>query len=239
MRVATYYATQFLPAGAPRVRNLLAERLSGDLSQGFHGAERNSGRATFISLHDPRHHLADLDAIFFNQGVSFSFPNFLNDRIIMFEHNAFNPWTIRIDRLRKILSGTNLGPGTPVIHFEQWEKDEIEVKLLLKGGGCENCNAQYAVPVELAHLGRADRNLEGVRKCILHAVWQAQGQGCAPGAIGVWSASVVTVMSAVTHSASLRSTLRARALSSSSLAGRSSGSRRAGRAWWERSRFRR
>src|SRR6185312_8658896 len=25
----------------------------------------------------------------------------------------------------------------------------------------------------------------GVRKCILHAVWQAQGQGCAPGAIGV------------------------------------------------------
>jgi fumarate hydratase class I len=24
-----------------------------------------------------------------------------------------------------------------------------------------------------------------VRKCILHAVWQAQGQGCAPGALGV------------------------------------------------------
>ena len=64
-------------------------------------------------------------------------------------------------------------------------RDEIEVKLLLKGGGCENCNAQYAVPVELAHLGRADRNLEGVRKCILHAVWQAQGKGCAPGAVGV------------------------------------------------------
>jgi fumarate hydratase class I len=34
-------------------------------------------------------------------------------------------------------------------------------------------------------LGRADRDLEGVRKCLLHAVWQAQGQGCAPGAIGV------------------------------------------------------
>jgi hypothetical protein len=45
-----------------------------------------------------------------------------------------------------------------------------------------------------------------------------------PGAIGVWSASVVTVRSAVTHSASPRSTLRARALSSSSFAGRSSGS---------------
>jgi fumarate hydratase class I len=41
------------------------------------------------------------------------------------------------------------------------------------------------VPCNLDHLGRADRNLEGVRKCLLHAVWQAQGQGCAPGAIGV------------------------------------------------------
>ena len=59
--------------------------------------------------------------------------------------------------------------------------DEIEVKLILKGGGCENMNAQYSLPVELPHLGRADRTLEGVRKCILHAVWQAQGKGCAPG----------------------------------------------------------
>ena len=59
------------------------------------------------------------------------------------------------------------------------------MKLILKGGGCENMNAQYSLPTELAHLGRADRTLEGVRKCILHAVWQAQGKGCAPGAVGV------------------------------------------------------
>ena len=90
-----------------------------------------------------------------------------------------------VDSLTGTNSGNNLGPGTPVIHFEQWEKDEIEVKLLLKGGGCENVNAQYALPVELPNLGRADRSLEGVRKCILHAVWNAQGKGCAPGAIGV------------------------------------------------------
>ena len=82
-------------------------------------------------------------------------------------------------------SGNNLGPGTPIIHFEQWERDDIEVKLILKGGGCENVNAQYSVPTELSGLGRADRTLEGVRKCILHAVWKAQGRGCAPGAVGV------------------------------------------------------
>ena len=61
----------------------------------------------------------------------------------------------------------------------------IEIKLILKGGGCENTNAQYALPVELPHLGRADRTLDGVRKCILHAVWNAQGKGCSPGAVGV------------------------------------------------------
>src|ERR1700689_839348 len=90
-----------------------------------------------------------------------------------------------VDSLTGKNSGNNLGAETPVIHFDQWEEDEIEVKLILKGGGCENKNIQYSVPCVLDHLGRADRNLEGVRKCILHAVWQAQGQGCAPGALGV------------------------------------------------------
>src|SRR3954463_3999923 len=90
-----------------------------------------------------------------------------------------------VDSITGKNSGNNLGEETPVIHFEQWEEDGIEVKLILKGGGCENKNIQYSVPCNLDHLGRADRNLEGVRKCILHSVWQAQGQGCAPGAVGV------------------------------------------------------
>ena len=90
-----------------------------------------------------------------------------------------------VDSLTGENSGDNLGPGTPIVHFEQWDREEIEVKLILKGGGCENMNIQYSLPSELPHLGRADRTLEGVRKCILHAVWQAQGKGCGPGAIGV------------------------------------------------------
>jgi fumarate hydratase class I len=90
-----------------------------------------------------------------------------------------------VDSLTGKNSGNNLGEETPVIHFEQWDEDEIEVKLILKGGGCENKNIQYSLPCVLDHLGRADRNIEGVRRCILHAVWQAQGQGCSPGALGV------------------------------------------------------
>jgi fumarate hydratase, class I len=90
-----------------------------------------------------------------------------------------------VDSITGENSGNNLGPGTPIVHFDQWERPEIEVKLILKGGGCENTNAQYALPADLDHLGRADRSLDGVRKCILHAVWKAQGKGCSPGAVGV------------------------------------------------------
>jgi fumarate hydratase, class I len=90
-----------------------------------------------------------------------------------------------VDSLTGKNSGNNLGEETPVVHFEQWEEDEIEVRLILKGGGCENKNIQYSLPCTLDHMGHADRTLEGVRKCVLHAVWQAQGQGCAPGAVGV------------------------------------------------------
>ncbi len=90
-----------------------------------------------------------------------------------------------VDSLTGENSGDNLGPGTPIIHFDQWERDVIEVRLILKGGGCENTNAQYSLPTELANLGRADRSIDGVRKAILHAVWNAQGKGCGPGALGV------------------------------------------------------
>jgi fumarate hydratase class I len=90
-----------------------------------------------------------------------------------------------VDSLTGENSGNNLGPGMPVIHFEQWEKDHIEVRLILKGGGCENKNIQYSLPCELEGLGRAGRDLDGIRKCILHAVYQAQGQGCSAGFIGV------------------------------------------------------
>jgi len=90
-----------------------------------------------------------------------------------------------VDSLTGKNSGNNLGEGCPVMHFEQWAGKEIEIKLILKGGGCENKNIQYSLPCELPNLGRADRTMDGIRKCLLHAVWQAQGQGCSVGVIGV------------------------------------------------------
>lgn len=79
-------------------------------------------------------------------------------------------------------SGNNTGMNAPYIHFHQWDKDYVRIRFMQKGGGCENCGTQYRLPD--INLG-AGRDLKGVRKCIIDAVYNAQGQGCAPGIIGI------------------------------------------------------
>jgi len=81
-------------------------------------------------------------------------------------------------------SGTNLGPGSPVFHWHQHRGDTVEIRLILKGGGCENMSAQYSLPATI-NGKRFDRDLDGVRGVVLDAVWQAQGKGCGPGFLGV------------------------------------------------------
>lgn len=105
---------------------------------------------------------------------------------------------------------TNVAEGWPACHFEQRSEDgdkrseigdqrsavgvqpsdlrspasdrcPIEVWLMQKGGGSENMSAQFSLPDEAIGAGR---DLEGVRACLLHAVWRAQGFGCAPGILG-------------------------------------------------------
>lgn len=79
-------------------------------------------------------------------------------------------------------SGDNTGEDFPTLHFQEWDQDHLHVDLILKGGGCENVSTQYKLPD--AKLG-AGRDLEGVRRVVLDAVFQAQGKGCAPGVLGV------------------------------------------------------
>ncbi len=80
-------------------------------------------------------------------------------------------------------SGDNLGDQHfPTIHFEEVDGDTLTIDVMLKGGGCENVGAQYSLPD--TSLG-AGRDLAGVRKVVLDAVQKAQGQGCAPGILGV------------------------------------------------------
>ncbi len=88
-----------------------------------------------------------------------------------------------VDSLSGKNSGNNLGCSYfPTVHFEEVDGDTLTVDLMLKGGGCENVGAQYSLPYNTL---KAGRDLEGVRKVVLDAVHQAQGQGCAPGILGV------------------------------------------------------
>src|SRR5512136_1022446 len=86
-----------------------------------------------------------------------------------------------VDTLTEKNTGHGQGPGIPTVHCEEWDSPDLEVRVILKGGGCENCGAQYSLPNQAL---KADRDLEGVGRCILDAVLQAQGKGCAPGIIG-------------------------------------------------------
>lgn len=87
-----------------------------------------------------------------------------------------------VDSLTGVNDGTNVGPGSPTLHFHQHRSPETSVRLILKGGGCENVGAQYSLPNEKL---KANRDLDGCRKVILDAVLQAQGKGCGPGILGV------------------------------------------------------
>lgn len=106
-----------------------------------------------------------------------------------------NGWLRRntIDTLSGKSVDTNVAEGCPVCHFEQRAEGgaaglgrpselPTEVWLMQKGGGSENMSAQFSLPDDDLHAGR---DLEGVRKCLLKAVWNAQGFGCAPGVLGV------------------------------------------------------
>jgi len=88
-----------------------------------------------------------------------------------------------VDSLDGKNTGNNLGDEHfPTIHFEEADDDTLTVELILKGGGCENVGAQYSLPSDRLQAGR---DLEGVRRAALDAVWQAQGEGCAPGFLGI------------------------------------------------------
>ncbi len=87
-----------------------------------------------------------------------------------------------VDSITGRNSGNNLGIGFPTFYWEEGEDEILDVALLLKGGGSENVSAQYSLPDESLHAGR---DLEGVRRVVLAAVQKAQGEGCAPGFLGI------------------------------------------------------
>ncbi|MFA5353602.1 MAG: fumarate hydratase [Thermodesulfovibrionales bacterium] len=89
-----------------------------------------------------------------------------------------------IDTVTEKNTGDNVGELFPLIYTEETDRQSLEVDLMLKGGGCENLGQTYKLPMSF-ETGTAERDLEGVRRCVLDAVFKAQGRGCAPYTIGV------------------------------------------------------
>lgn len=79
-------------------------------------------------------------------------------------------------------SGDNTGEGFPIIYFEETPGGSLIIDLMLKGAGCENAGQTYKLPLE--ELG-AQRDLDGIRKCVLDTIQKAQGRGCPPYILGV------------------------------------------------------
>jgi fumarate hydratase class I len=87
-----------------------------------------------------------------------------------------------VDILTDNNSGDNTGIRFPVFYIEENRGSTLRIDLMLKGSGSENIGQLYKLPID--ELG-AERDLEGVRKCVLDAVYKAQGKGCPPYIIGV------------------------------------------------------
>lgn len=87
-----------------------------------------------------------------------------------------------LDSVTGVPFETNVADGSPIFHFKQGARKNVDVRLLMKGGGCENMGTQYSLPDMSI---KAERDLEGVRRCVLDAICRAQGNGCAPSVAGV------------------------------------------------------
>lgn len=77
---------------------------------------------------------------------------------------------------------SNFSTANPVIYYSEHKRNTIDISLILKGGGSENVGIQYSLP----NTGlKAERDINGIKTCILDAVKKAEGLGCAPGVLGV------------------------------------------------------
>ncbi|MDA8088759.1 MAG: fumarate hydratase [Nitrospiraceae bacterium] len=106
-----------------------------------------------------------------------------------------------VDVLTEKNSGDNTGLFFPEIYFEQSEQDTLVVDLSLKGAGSENAGAFYKLPDERL---KAGRDLDGVRKCILDAVYSIQGRACPPYTVGVGIAGTRLAAAKLSRTALMR-----------------------------------
>lgn len=106
-----------------------------------------------------------------------------------------------VDVITEKNSGDNTGAGFPVIHLEDTTDGSLKIDLVLRGADCENIGQTYRLPLDIL---RAESDLRGVRRCVLHAIQKAQGKGCPPYVIGIGIGASIDQASALARNQLLR-----------------------------------
>ena len=78
----------------------------------------------------------------------------------------------------RVSDNKNIGYNIPEIYQDFQDRKDIEINLLLKGGGSENVSQIFKVTGE-------DRSEQGIVKKAVQTVYEAQGKGCSPGILGI------------------------------------------------------
>jgi len=87
-----------------------------------------------------------------------------------------------IDIVNDLPLGLEEDSGMPVINFSEHDKPSLIVDLMLKGAGCENAGRMYKLPDSSLN---AQRDMDGIRRCVVDAVINIQGKACPPYTIAV------------------------------------------------------
>jgi fumarate hydratase subunit alpha len=90
-----------------------------------------------------------------------------------FQVNNFRH-SVVADPINRVNTKTN---APAIIHYEFWERESLEISMMLKGGGSENMSA-------VKMLTPAD-GIKGVREFVIETVKKSGGNACPPLVVGV------------------------------------------------------
>ncbi len=93
-----------------------------------------------------------------------------------------------VDILSGENTGDNVGTYYPLIYIEETKDNVFTIDLMLRCAECENMSVMYKLPAEFKINDKevsAERNMEGIRKCLTDAVLKNKDGNCAPYSIGI------------------------------------------------------
>lgn len=93
-----------------------------------------------------------------------------------------------IDIISGVNTGDNVGSYYPLIYIEETKDSVFTIDLMLRCAECENMGITYKLPLlfdtdEGSIL--AERDFEGIKKCVISSVFKNKDKNCAPYSIGV------------------------------------------------------